>query len=662
MNRIEDSVLDASPMPSPDMRQGALLRQTAGALFALALLLLFRRYFGIYHDSILYLGQGLMARWPEIYGQDMFFKYGSQTDYSVLPFLLGRAFGLWTPSVVFMGGTLASLLLFWAASWYALRGLLPGRQRYWAWLATLCLPAMYGVVSIFSYNEKFLTARPIAEGFSLVAVALLARGRTWPALLALGAAAAFHPLQAMGAAAILWPWLVFRDMRWMHAAWLAVPAMLLALTGVGPFDGLFRRPDPDWMAAILESYHLFVTHWDVGSLKALGFDGVLLAWGWRLLAGEFSQWCKAALVGLVMGIGANLVLVDGLGLVLPISLQPWRVQWLAHWFAIAAFASLLFRDMQARDYGRVLLLALAAQLAWGETALGWVVTSLLYLLWPLLLAGPRERLRPMLTLVLGAALALLFAGHVTDEWKRFGDAGYQLEAHAFHLRVLVFPAVAMGLPLLGVWLWERVGGAPRLGLLLGILLPGLMLSAWAWDGRTPMMRQFEEAAFRSNVFGRELPDEAQVFWDPEALVGSWLVLQRPNYFSRSQLAGQMFNRGTYAVGRERRQRMTPLMEEMARCRHDSSTDEGQCAVGDHVLRVSCADGEAPPPDYLVLGQPLRHRPLGSWKIQAPLPGQPSAYWLYACRDLMHELDGHTRVPVAPPNRTPGSDSQHAKPD
>src|SRR5690606_34643181 len=139
------------------------------------------------------------------------------------------------------------------------------------------------------------------------------RGRTWQALLALAAAAAFHPLQALSAAAILWPWLAFRDRRWLHAAWLAVPVMLLAYAGVAPFDGLFRRPDPEWMAAIQESYHLFVTRWDVGSLKVLGFDAALLVFGWRVLPPGFQQWCRAALVGLLLGICANLVLVDALG-------------------------------------------------------------------------------------------------------------------------------------------------------------------------------------------------------------------------------------------------------------------------------------------------------------------------------------------------------------
>lgn len=637
------------------------LDRIAGALLALALLLVFRRYLGIYHDSILYLGQGLMARWPATYGQDMFFQHGSQTDYSLLPAILGNAFGIAAPSAVFMWGTLASLLAFWAASWYALRALLPARQRYWAWLATLCLPAMYGVVSIFSFNEKFLTARPIAEGCTLLAVALLVRGRTWQALLALGTAFAFHPLQAMGGAAILWAWLAFNDRRWLHAAWLALPVMLLAFAGVAPFDGLFRRPDAEWMAAIYESYHLFVTRWDLGSLKALGFDAALLAVGWRMLKPGFSQWCRAALAGLALGIVANLVLVDWLELVLPISLQPWRVQWLAHWFAIAALAALLFRDLEARDYGRALLLALAAQLAWGETALGWLVMGALYLLWPRMVSPPRNRLRPLLTSVFGLMLIFLLASHVIDEWQRFGEADYSLDAHAFHLRVLVFPTLALGLPLLGVWLWNRAGRATRLGLFLGAVLPGLALSAWAWDSRTPMMRQFEDAAFRADVFGSELPAGAQVFWDPETLVGSWLVLQRPNYFSPSQLAGQMFNRGTYAVGRERRQRMAPLMEEAARCRRAHASQGGQCAVGDHALRASCTDADSPPPDYLALGQRLPYRAVGSWEIQAPLPGQPTAYWLYACQDLMQQLDAPSGVSVSRRTENHGSDSSHAKP-
>ncbi|MDH7452388.1 hypothetical protein QF205_04715 [Luteimonas composti] len=618
----------------------------------MAALLYFRRYFGIYHDSILYLGQGLMTRWPSIYGQDMFFQHGSQTDYSVLPLLLGKAFGVWTPPVAFMWGTLASLLLFWAASWYALRALMPARQRYWAWLATLCLPAMYGVVSIFSYNEKFLTARPLAEGCSLLAVGMFARGWTWRALLALAAAAAFHPLQALGAAAILWVWLVFRDRRWMHATWLAVPTMLLAVAGIAPFDGLFRRPDPEWMAAIHESYHLFVTRWDLNSLKALGFDVVLLAFGWRLLGTEFSQWCRAALIGLGLGIGANLVLVDWLELILPVSLQPWRVQWLAHWFAIAALAALLFRDMQARDYGRILLLVLAAQLAWGETAVGWVGMILLYIAWPRLVQPPRAHLRPLLACVFALMLAFLLANHLVDELQRFGEAGYRLDAYAFDLRILVFPALALGLPLLGLLAWERSGLKLRLAILVAGVVPLLAWSAWTWDGRTAMMRQFENSAFREDVFGVMLPNGAQVFWEPEALVGSWLVLQRPNYFSPSQLAGQMFNRGTFVVGRERRTRMQPLMDEGARCRRDPAAFvAGQCQISEAALHAACEPGTTRAPDYLALSYPLRYPALGIWLFDAPQPAQRLIYRLYGCAELMQLMEAGNDVADGHPDTT-----------
>jgi hypothetical protein len=119
----------------------------------------------------------------------------------------------------------------------------------------------------------------------------------------------------------------------------------------------------------------------------------LLATGYRFLPGRWRQWCLAALAGLGLGIGASLLLVDGLHLILPTGLQLWRVHWLAHWFAIATLAALLFRHVQERDAGRALILMLAAQLAWGETAFGVVWMVLLYMVWPRLIAPPRERLR-----------------------------------------------------------------------------------------------------------------------------------------------------------------------------------------------------------------------------------------------------------------------------
>ena len=196
-------------------------------MHGLTVLLLLHRYPGIVHDSILCMGEGLAHQAPDIFCRDLFFMHGGQGQYSLMPWLLGTAFKWSTPPMVFLWGTLACLLAFAAASWHSLRRLLPPGQRYWAWLGILCLPSMYGVVSIFSYGEPFLTSHPIAEAFCLLAIGLLAGGHWRLAIACLAAGGLFHPLQAIGAALVVWPWLVMRDKRWLHAVWSALPVASL---------------------------------------------------------------------------------------------------------------------------------------------------------------------------------------------------------------------------------------------------------------------------------------------------------------------------------------------------------------------------------------------------------------------------------------------------
>ncbi len=123
------------------------LNFAASVMLGIGMMLFLRRYPGIFHDSILYMGQGLMQRWPQIYGQDLFFAHGSQASYTIMPWILGKAFSFASPPLVMLMGAFISMLLFAASAWFALKALLPAQQRYWAWLGALCLPSIYGVVS-----------------------------------------------------------------------------------------------------------------------------------------------------------------------------------------------------------------------------------------------------------------------------------------------------------------------------------------------------------------------------------------------------------------------------------------------------------------------------------------------------------------------------------
>jgi len=614
----------------------------AAAVFGVTMFLLTRRYSGINHDSVLYLGQGLMQRWPEIFGNDLFFAHGSQDRYSIFPWLLGKALAWVDPPALFLWGTLASSLLFAAASWLCLRFLLPPGQRYWAWLGVLCLPSFYGMTSLFSYGEQFLTPRPIAESLALLCIVQLLRRRWTGAAACLLLAGAFHPLQALATFLIVWPWSVMQDRRWLHLAWLAIPLLALAVLGIGPFGDMFRQADPEWVARLRgNTPQLFLTEWGASDFRMLAFDALLLGYASIALRGPFGRWCVAALVGLAIGTVASLVLVDGLNLVLPAGLQLWRVHWLAHWFAMAAYAALLFDIMIVRDWSRALLLVLVALLAWGTPGWTWTMLALLYGAWPRIFSPGHPRLKLLLAWLFGLGIAILAVSHAMTELTWFKLAHYRLDLYAIDRRLLAFPLFALGLPLLAIFAWQRSPPARRM-LLASALLPLLSVAATRWDARSPYNHAFEQNAFNPDIFQTPIPADAQVFWDGEMTVAPWLVLGRASYYSGAQLAGVAFSRDTAIDGLVRANRMMPLMLESRGCQDRSRPYEERmrCHISDSAMEKACEPGPKQGPDFLVLSYPQPHRAAGSWAIMDPVEQEPAiTFRLYRCIDVMQELSG-----------------------
>ena len=611
----------------------------AGALLGLSLLLLLHRYAGIRHDSILYLGQVQMERHPEALGQDLFFLYGSQGRYSLFPALTAQLAAWFPLPGIFLWGTLLGLLLFAFASWSAISAMLPPRQRYWSWLAVLCLPAVYGAISMFSYGEAFFTPRLFAESLCLLCIGRLARGRWLSAAACLLLAGLLHPLQAIAASLILWPWLVARDRRWLHALWGLLPLLVLASAGIAPFADLLRQTDPQWLRSLLDSWQLYLLEWGLEDYRVLAFDVFLLVAARLLLKGNFGTWCQSALIGLALGFGASLLLVDWLHLVLPTSLQLWRVHWLAHLLAVAAFAALLYRHVAERDPARALLLMLLGQLIWGRMPFGWIELLLAYTAWPWLTQGNRARLKPLLGALFAGVLLLLLTRHVMGEWEVMNAAAMRPDRYPLEVTILGMPLLALGLPLAGWWLWNRATLGLRIGLAVAVLLP---VNAWAalnWDARSQQTRAIEAAAGMQSVFGIRLPVDAQVFWEPESLVATWLVLDRANYFSYSQFAGQMFQRGTFADGRARENRMLPLLQESKRCMQESQRNPA-CHVSAASLHRACMAGRTSHPDYIVLPYAQPETALGEWRVPGLLSAQEAVtFRIYACRDL---LDPHVK--------------------
>jgi hypothetical protein len=617
----------------------------AGALLGLIFVLLVKRYAGINHDAVLYLGQGLVRRWPEIFDNDLAFVHGGgQERYTILPWLIDRALGWTTPDLVFACGAALSIMLFAAAGWYCLRALLPAGQRYVAWLGVLVLSSAYGVTNTFAYGEQFFTPRPVSEALCLLAVGLLVRRHLLAAFACIALATLFHPLQAIAATLVAWPWLVAQDRRWLHALWAGIPLALLALADIGPFGGLLQRLDPQWLFNLRHSTaQLFLTSWSASDFSVLGFDALALAYAWRVLDKPFSTWCAAALAGLGLGMLANLVLVDASHLVLPAQLQLWRVHWLAHWLAMATVALLLFRDLRARDLPRAALLMLAFLLVRSMAVWSWPLLAALYAGWPLALAR-RDRLRLPLGVLFGLGIAIVFAIYLASELMFFRAAHYRLDLYAFDRKMLLFPVFGLGLPMLAVHAWRRMPAAWRTLSIVCVLCPLLVLAAARWDARSPLNLALERNAFRSDIFGVEIPKDAQVYWGQHMLTGPWVVLRRASYFSPHQIAGQVFNRALSIDAFARLERMRPLIEQGLGCelRTGPTEEREQCHIGDDGMAQACAPGGGP--DFLVLVYRQPQRSLGSWTVLDPVTREPATtYHLYRCTEVMEDLQRASHV-------------------
>ncbi|TXI76586.1 MAG: hypothetical protein E6Q44_15315 [Flavobacteriales bacterium] len=614
----------------------------AGWLLGLACVLLLHRYVGIVHDSVLYLGQVLWLRRPEVFGSDLFFAFGSQADLSPFPRLLDLAVGNTPFATFFLWGTLVSLLAFAFAGWYCLRGALPSGQRYAAFLGVACLPSIYGRGGAYHYGEPYFTSRTLGEAMCLVALGLLVRQRPLAAFAVLAMAVPIHPLQALAGGMIAWIFAVMQDRRWVHLAWLGLAAPMLAVLQVAPFDGLFQRIDSSWLMLLVQhGRNLFLQTWDWLAMNLLAFDVAILVLAWRMLPAPFATLCKAGLVGLGIGMLASLVLADGFALHLPLILQTWRVHWLAHWLAMAAIGALLARDIRTGDPLRAIALGFACVLMWQAILWWWVTAMVAYVTWPRWRGPHAGFIRRALAFLLAGVTLILFLNAMSSDFLYFRIAHYRLDLFAFDRKLLAFPVLALGLALLGVEAWLRARARGRWLLLALCVLPAVVAGAVRWDARPPITLAMERSEGMHERFGRTLPPDAHVYWDAEWLLGPWLILGRPSYYNGLQLAGQSFNRGTTFEGIRRSGVMQPLQQDSQRCQsRDLPLEERErCHIGHEALRQACAppDGGGGP-DYLVLSFDQPQPALGRWDIHDPVTGQVAITWrLYACNDILRTL-------------------------
>lgn len=647
---------------------GRLMPFGAATFLLLALMLVFRPYNGIYHDSILYFGQAIREIYPIELSKDLFFEFGSQSKYTLFPQLIAPLLRVISPGTISMAGISIGYLFFLATTVFmALQWLkdLPSAARplllFWTILSVLLWPSQYGGFGIFKYQEPYFTGRSLVEPLVLWSCGMMLARRPWLALLPLLAAASLHPLQALPGFLLWGATRVVDDRRWVWAAVGGAAALaLLAIVGVPPFGGLIQRYDDAWWSIVHEhNVFCFVTEWPARSWLAVGVDLFLFAAARNYMPPTLKRFSTFLVALTLTCLAASGLLADGLRLVLPTSLQLWRMHWLMHCVAVMLVPLVawgLWQDQRAQREStdvsferlgvatRVGLLLLTLILAApfsqaGSAAWGVLATIPLYLLLPWFQSKIQSHYRKFLL------AAVVIAG--VSSYVRFAAYIFRPRSEGFG-ELDISPLLTKGIPLLThpiivitcvavmYWVWDRLPKFAQITL-VGISAAIAFAAAANWDQRLPFRKVMENQLITdwNNPFTIQIPIDARIYW-PDMTFATWTALHRSNYYNLELMSGVLFNRGTAIHGRERHQKLGPLEFQRLVCEaFNSLTNENdRCIPGREVVQDVCAatNGDL---DYIVLPSSVEGlKAVGRWDFSVTNTTKVIPHYIYHCGDLL----------------------------
>ena len=608
----------------------------AGGIWVLALYFLCRPYRGVRHDAQIYFGQAQFHLTPQWMSHDLFFQYGSQDRYSIFSTLFAPLLSALGLAHAEIGALLFVHALFWLACWWLVRRL-PSPDRWLVLAVVALMPHFYGGSMTFSFGEPFLTARVLAEPCCLFALAALERGRLGWTAVGLVLALIAHPLIALPVWALVWYLLCESDRRWCWAGVLLVFAALAGWLGVAPFDGLFKRFDAVWYKQVFDSNGFdFLQYWGKESWTMALFDLAFLALASLDADMAFRRLCRAgAVVGVVMLLLTG-ALVDGLHLVLPTQLQLWRVMWIVHLLALLGLYPACVMLWRRGPVGHLAaaVLALAAVIVNGQPQTGFVFALAALMVMAFALRGVRLDRR----IVVGGFAICVIGAVVMGLIQALEMVLLMLQGVRTGMaaaKLVSIPAAIPQLTLAVAWL-ALVGAAAsrrRWALPVSVGVGGLALW-WGiaqWDQRDDWARYTESHYGQPNPFGVDLPPTARVYW-PGEMLATWVLLQRPNYFSTANAAGAVFNRQATQELYRRKDIVLPMTIQVDTCvrlalNGKANYGANECKYTDVGIRDVCRKPDAP--DDVVLMNPLQTPPLAVWNYQPPgRPAEP--YYLYDC--------------------------------
>ena len=525
--------------------------------------LLTHEYVGTSSDGAVYTLMALSWLHPQAFGSDLFVAFGSQDSFSLFSPLYGSligVLGLLKANLVLL---VAAHLVWLTGAWRLAHRLVRGRAGHFAYRFICAMPLTYAGWSVFGAGEPFLTARPFAEGLTMIGVAAVLSRRWLLALAAFALGAAFHPimvLPGLGAAFVV---MVGRKPVLLWAAPLGLAALLgLAMAHVQPFARVLVVMDGAWFSAVnLRNSFVLTSNWSALDWARLVCDVTpcvaAALWSRGARRSLFAGASLMAIAGAIVSIIGGDVLHDAL----VVQLQLTRCGWLP---AVIQFAALVvvWLRLRRRPLGRlstVLLAEPAFMLTMEFEKLAWAPALVLSLAGLGLAGLTRFNRQPQLS---WRVERRLIAAAVILPLANLGlQAILMWRVAAFTIRLgLALPSVPDFLPMRLILLASGCSTAlmarNRPWAAAAAVALAFTVGALTFDARTPWERLLLSG--RTLPVTRNVPQGAPILWDEDA-ADVWFLTGHPAYVSETQSVGLLFSRATALEWMRRRDLIAPVL-------------------------------------------------------------------------------------------------------
>ncbi len=589
-------------------------------------------YFGIWHDGILYLGQAFLNINPSIFQDDVFFKYGSQDSYSIFS-------PLYVFFIKLMGVENAALFLlffsqifFISALWLVCTEIYGKIVGAWSTCGLAILSAYYGAESIFSYAETFFTARSIAEPLCLLAIYFLLRQRPWLSAVFLFLAGLFHPLITLPCLCIWWVFQSLNNKKYLYLALFIPLALLLAVSNVQPFNRILEVYDDFWWDVVfVRNNYVLPFEWPIISWVLFATDCCCVYLATRVLQGQARRLMIAALLATLLFMLISIFGTTIFRNVILTSLQLWRIDWLLHFLAMAViphFIIILWRKGGLAIYSAAFLVLSGFFYPKLSFLTFLAFSSVLYFLHRrgVNFEGANQRLRRYLNFGVGVVFLFILIQILVDLYVLTSIPAIFEATRQEKFEKTFFDPNIWKLELVFAWILFFIfkKRTHAIVFLLACMLP----LSYFWDQRSPWQKYLTSSHIEFHPFRRYVTEHQEIYWHGGTVLNSWSLLNSASYYSKSQGAGALFNRGTAIALYNRAKALGQHQPECFAIQYLPGHGNSKCEPDRAMITKVCVNEQDL--DAMVFPFAIQGLPSIPWTFQQPDPTQNKAYFLYPC--------------------------------